>query len=91
MNLGSAELNIGDSIEYFRNNSDKRRHLKPQRGVIISLTSTLITFVLGKDRDSISIQDIACGEVDIPGLPKISLTTAEVNAPYRNPLKAILS
>ena len=38
---------------------------------------------LGKYRDSFTLQDLACGTVEIPGMAKIKLTTSEIHEPYR--------
>jgi len=84
MNIGGIELNVGDTVSYdrYRYVSNKS---KPQRfeGVIVDIQGTVIAVDLGKYRDSFTLQDIACGTVEIPGMAKIKLTTSEIHEPYR--------
>lgn len=84
MNIGGIELNVGDTISYdrYRYVSNKS---KPQRfeGVIVDIQGTVIAVNLGKYRDSFTLQDLACGTVEIPGMKEIILTTSEIHEPYR--------
>lgn len=84
MNIGGIELNVGDTVSY-----DRHRYVSnksnPQRfeGVIVDIQGKVIAVDLGKYRDSFTLQDIACGTVEIPGMAKIKLTTSEIHEPYR--------
>lgn len=84
MNIGGIELNVGDTVSY-----DRHRYVSnksnPQRfeGVIVDIQGKVIAVDLGKYRDSFTLQDLACGTVEIPGMAKIKLTTSEIHEPYR--------
>lgn len=84
MNIGGIELNVGDTISYIRHN-ERNSFSKPRdrEGKVIHMTDTIITVDLGKYRDSFTLQDLACGTVEIPGMKEIILTTSEIHEPYR--------
>ena len=84
MKIGEMKLNADDPIKYIRytNGHNKPKHLQ---GIIAHATDTIITVNLGKYRDSFSLQDLACGVVEIPGLPKITLTSKKPLKP--NPIE----
>lgn len=89
MFIGDTEFNKGDPISYIRytNGHNQPKH---RQGIIEHVTDSIITVNLGKYRDSFTLQDLVCGVVKIPGLPKIKLTTSETKKPYRNPVRAEL-
>jgi hypothetical protein len=84
MNIGGIDLNVGDTVSY-----DRHRYVSnksnPQRfeGVIVDIQGKVIAVDLGKYRDSFTLQDLACGTVEIPGMKEIILTTSEIHEPYR--------
>ncbi len=84
MNIGGIDLNVGDTVNYIRYN-ERNSFSKPRtrEGKIIHMTDTIITVDLGKYRDSFTLQDLACGTVEIPGMKEIILTTSEIHEPYR--------
>jgi hypothetical protein len=84
MNIGGIDLNVGDTVNYIRYN-ERNSFSKPRtrEGKIIHMTDTIVTVDLGKYRDSFSLQDLACGTVEIPGMAEIILTTSEIHEPYR--------
>jgi hypothetical protein len=84
MNIGGIELNVGDTVSYIRYNEySSRSGPRNREGKIIHMTDTIITVDLGQYRDSFSLQDLACGTVEIPGMNPISITTSEIHEPYR--------
>lgn len=84
MNIGGIELNVGDTVSYIRHN-ERNSFSKPRdrEGKVIHMTDTIVTVDLGKYRDSFTLQDLACGTVEIPGMKEIILTTSEIHEPYR--------
>jgi hypothetical protein len=80
MNVGGIELNVGDRLEYCKQQGSKSTR---KEGVITQITNRVIAVDLGKYRDSFSLTDIADGTIIIPGANKIGITTSEINEPYR--------
>lgn len=79
MNVGGIELNVGDRLEYYKQQGSKSTR---KEGIITQITNRVIAVDLGKYRDSFSLTDIADGTIVIPGMNKIGITTSEVNEPY---------
>lgn len=79
MNVGGIELNVGDRIEYCKQQGSKSTR---KEGVITQITNRIVVVDLGKYRDSFSLTDIADGTIVIPGMNKIGITTSEANEPY---------
>jgi len=80
MNVGGIELNVGDRIEYYKQQGNKSMR---KEGVITQITNRVVVVDLGKYRDSFSLTDIADGTIVIPGMNKVDITTSEANEPYR--------
>lgn len=83
MNIGGLDLQIGDEINYTQYNDKMLTNPIRKHGVIEAITNKLITVNRGKYRECINITDLACGMVVIDGMNPITVTTPEVNTPYR--------
>ncbi len=79
-------FSVGDMLDYTKVYGNKK--VKHRKGIITQVTDTLIAIDLGKYRDSFTIQDLACGEVIIPGLGEVDVTTSEANQSIKNPVQA---
>jgi len=83
MDINGLNLNTGDNIVYFKAFEHKRLRNRRLEGTITQITDSIITVDLGRYRESISIQDLACGAIKVMGIPEIKVTTSAINSPYR--------
>ena len=83
MDINGLNLKVGDNIVYFQAYVHKKSKNKRKEGTITQITDSIITVDMGRYRESISIQDLACGAIKVLGIPEIKVTTSAINSPYR--------